>query len=48
MRKNLGRKKENGATITVLLNENGSHKYEFERTEWLNSQGGSCIEGSYI
>ena len=27
--------------ITALLNENGSHKYEFAGTEWLNPQGDS-------
>ena len=32
---------ENSVIITALLNENGSHKYEFVGTEWLNPQGDS-------
>ena len=27
------------AAMLALLNENGSHKYEFVGTEWLNPQG---------
>ena len=33
------RLQENSVIITVLLSENGSHKYEFVGTEWLNPQG---------
>ena len=26
-----------------IFSENGSHKYEFAGTEWLNPQGESCL-----
>ena len=38
---NRQQKKENSVIITALLNENGSRKYKFVGTEWLNPQGDS-------